>query len=250
MSLAGRAVLVTRRGQDELMALLAAAGATPLVFPCLEIAPPDDLAALDRAAAEAPRADLLAFVSERALALFLEAAARTGAELRAVPAAAVGRKTAEALRSKGFSSILCPEEFRAEALLRLIEDRFAGRLRGLRVVVPRAPEGRPELVLGLEALGAAVVAPETYRLVIPPPASEEEIALASRADVATFLSGRAIQGFLERVGPERGRAILNGMTVAVIGPVAAERALELGVRVDVTPPEATAEALVLALSKA
>lgn len=40
------------------------------------------------------------------------------------------------------------------------------------------------------------------------------------------------------------------MTVAVIGPVARARAEELGVRVDVVPPEATAEALVVALSKA
>ena len=250
MSLAGRAVLVTRRGQDEFVALLAAAGAIPLVFPCLEIAPPADRAALDRAAAEAQQADLLAFVSERALELFLEAAARAGVELRSIPAAAVGRKTAEALTSRGFSSVLCPEEYRAEALLSLIEERFAGRLRGLRVFVPRAPEGRPELVLGLEARGAIVVAPETYRLVIPPAASEEEIALAARAEIATFLSGRAVQGFLERVGAERGRAILKGLTVAVIGPVARARAEELGVRVDVMSSEATAEALVLALSKA
>ncbi len=250
MSLAGRAVLVTRRGQDELVALLSAAQATPLIFPCLEIAPPADRSGLDRVAAGAQQADLLAFVSERALELFLEAAARAEVDLRAIPAAAVGRKTAEALKSRGFSSILCPEQFRAEALLSLIEARFAGRLRGLRVIVPRAPEGRPELVVGLEALGAVVEAPETYRLVIPGAASEAEIAEVARAEIATFLSGRAIQGFLERVGPERGRAILEGMTVAVIGPVARARAEELGVRVDVVPPEATAEALVVALSKA
>ena len=78
MSLAGRAVLVTRRGQDELVALLSAAQATPLIFPCLEIGPPADRSALDRVAAGAPQADLLAFVSERALELFLEAS-RMGA---------------------------------------------------------------------------------------------------------------------------------------------------------------------------
>ncbi|MFO0724857.1 MAG: uroporphyrinogen-III synthase [Myxococcota bacterium] len=248
MNLAGRRVLVTRQGQDELIERLQNAGAIPLELPCLEIGPPADPQALEAAARRALDADLLVFVSERAAERFLRAAASVSAVLTDKPAAAVGAKTAAYLARAGFREVITPQVFRGEALLRALEARLGGRMAGLRVVVPRAPEGRTELIDGLKAAGAAVDAPEAYRLLIPGPASEAERQLAEAAEIVTFLSGRAIDGFLERLGEASGRALLLARRVAVIGPVAADRARALGVRVDVQPSEATVQALVDALA--
>ena len=120
-------------------------------------------------------------------------------------------------------------------------------LRGRAFAFPRAAEGREALVGLLEAEGATVEAVVSYRLRLGDLASAEALEAVASADVLTFLSGRTLEGFLARTGP-RGRGFLERAVVAVIGPVAKARAAELGVRVDVVPEKASAEALLDALA--
>ena len=85
-----------------------------------------------------------------------------------------------------------------------------------------------------------------YRIVPAPQASEEKIALLQDADVFTFMSGETLACFFDVV--PGGRALLDRKKVAVIGPIAKERAEALNVRVDLMPAEPTAEALVAVLT--
>lgn len=247
MSLAGRRVLVTRAPAQapELVEALRARGAEVLVLPTLSIGAPEDPGPLERAARDGAY-DLVVFSSQNVVERFF---AVQGATLGRARAAAVGRKTAAALGRAwpglDVDTIIVPPVHDAATLLQTLDATAPPR--GQRVLVPRAPEGREVLVQGLEARGAVVDAPVAYRLVSPAPAGPEAVAEAERAEVLTFLSGRALENLLVVLPEARARALLARACVAVIGPVAAEAAARLAVRVDVVPPEATVDALVSAL---
>lgn len=262
MSLAGRRVLVTRAPAQapELAEALRARGAEVLVLPTLALAPPEDPEPLARAACDGAY-DLVVFSSHNVVERFF---AVPGATLGRARAAAVGRKSAGALSrawaqarpagevegavepsSAPDAAVIVPPVHDAASLLVTLDATLS--LVGRRVLVPRAPEGRELLIDGLRARGAVVDAPTAYRLVCPPPAAPEVVADVERAEVLTFLSGRALENFLHVLPEARARALLGRACVAVIGPVAAEAAERLAVRVDVVPAEATVEALVAAL---
>jgi len=86
-----------------------------------------------------------------------------------------------------------------------------------------------------------------YRVVTAGPPDPSTLARAATADAVTFMSGRTIEAFLALV-PDA-RDLLERIVVAVVGPVASRDAQRLGVRVDVMPAEATAEAMIAALAE-
>jgi uroporphyrinogen III methyltransferase / synthase len=123
---------------------------------------------------------------------------------------------------------------------------------GRRVVVTRARAQAGELSRELEALGAEVY--EFPTIEIKPPEDfgplDEAIWDLDSFDWVVFTSVNGIEAFAERLG-YRGldlRAVPRRAKVAAIGPATAKKVREVGLRVDVTPGEYKAEALVEALS--
>lgn len=246
-----RQVVLHTRAEDPadgFPARLRAAGAEPRALPCIELQPSPEPEALRAAALGLGPQDVLAAGSIAALAA-------VGAELEAAGRVFTGRigcvgvKTAEALQSRPSlrarlsGPIVYPQVARAEALAeRLIADPPAGE-----VLYSRAPEGRTVLIDQLRAAGVPVRAVLSYAIGCCPPQADDDARLEG-VDVAVFLSGRTLECFVRRFGPDRARAWLAARRVAVIGPVALERAAQLGVRVDVCPSHATQEALIAALS--
>lgn len=248
--LAGRRVLVTRpRTQaGDLVSLLEAAGATVIVAPTIRIVPPADPEPLRRAAAEAATFDWIVFASANAVDAFLDALAATEAgELRSV--AAVGVRTADQLRVRGVDVTVVPEAFTADALVSALTSR--GSLRGARVLLPRSEIGRTVIADGLRAAGAAVTEVIAYRTLADVAADAPDVKglLAARQlDAVTFTSGSAVQNFVQIHG-HGSVALLQESVIAVIGPVTAEVARELGVTVHVQPATYTTAAMVEALGK-
>lgn len=161
---------------------------------------------------------------------------------------AVGAKTAakiEAFRRGHFELREVATTRRAEGIVECLVDALGrdGRLDGRRFLWPRPPEGRPVLADLLTARGASVDAVYSYRLRCPAAPSEAQPMPA----VLTFMSGRTLACFIEMWGP-RARLMLASAVVAVVGPVAAEQARALDVRVDVVPEVASSEALVGAVA--
>lgn len=251
-------MVITRAVQQAgpLAALLRAEGAEPIFLPVIETRPPPDPAALEAAAAGIAAYDLVALGSINA-AESLVAALEAADQVCTAPVACVGRKTAEAIDADPMLAArltgprIVPETYRAEALVVAIEAAFAsqGGVGGRRVLFPRAPEGRLVLAESLSAKGATVEALVAYRIVGARSPDPEALAAATAADAVTFLSGRTLSCWLKVVPAPHAQGILQRARVAVIGPVAAAEAERLGVRVDVVPPEATAEALVAALAR-
>jgi uroporphyrinogen III methyltransferase/synthase len=121
---------------------------------------------------------------------------------------------------------------------------------GKRVLVTRTREQAGDLVDRLEALGAEAIESPTIR-VLPPEdygPLDEACANISSFTWIVFTSANGVDGFMERVQAIGGDLRdLKGVRICTIGPATADRLLQRGIKVDLTPPEYRAEGVVQAL---
>ena len=154
--LAGLRVLLTRPesdGADDWFAGLAAAGASPLLYPTVAIVPPESWQPLDEALAKLSEYEWLIFTSQTAVSFVSSRLpdARFPDPMR-TRIAAVGPKTAQAVVERGGRVALVPEDNRQEGLARAM----AGLPSGTRVLFPFASGGRTHLAEKLRGQGCAV----------------------------------------------------------------------------------------------
>jgi uroporphyrinogen III methyltransferase/synthase len=230
--LAGKRVLVTRAAEDqeELAALLRARGAQPIALPCIEFAEPIEAAPLDealRAIRSGSPPDFLVLASPQAADRFLSRVDPT--DLRAVRIAAAGSGTVRRIEERGLQAVAPAHGAGAEALVGLL----GPQVRGKRVLLPRAENGNPALVEGLERAGARVAAVTLYRTVPAKRAAPEGAALlsAGRIDAIAFASGSAAHGFAALFG-DQAAALASGAQVVCMGKTCAADARKAGLRVD------------------
>ena len=248
--LAGRRIVVTRaRAQaDELAGALAALGAEVIAAPVIRIEPLPDLTPLRAALADLSRYSWIVFTSRNTVDVVcdrLPGWGFTAAALAARPVAAIGPATAAALSERGIIAALVPPKFVAESVVEALAAR--GSLRGARVLLPRAEQARDALPDGLRALGATVDVIPVYRTVAESGNGADLAAqlAAGRVDAVTFTSSSTVQHFVELVG--RDVAAQSRYAAAVIGPVTAATARELGLPVAIEAVEYTAPGLVQAM---
>jgi uroporphyrinogen III methyltransferase/synthase len=264
----GKRVLITRtrRQASNLARLLSEQGAIPVELPAIEIEPVEDNGALDAAIGRLRDGAYAwcGFTSANAVELFFERLHETGADARAFAGAqvfAIGPATAEALREHGIDADVVPQEYVAEAIVEALTPGPGGQAPSLtgggvrpgdRVLLPRAESARPELVTGLEALGAAVDEIPVYRAAVPSDPDPETLAAVreGRIDIVTFTSSSTVRNLLSLLG-EDARALTGNPRplIACIGPITAKTARESGLTVDVVAEEYTVEGLVEALVK-
>lgn len=248
----GRRVAVTRGagGEDALAGRLEALGAEVLAFPAIAIGPPAaaELAALDAALRDLARFAWAAFASVNAVERTVERLDALGlgrAALADLRLACVGPATAARLAELVRQPDLMPSEHTGAALAASLARHVAGRA----VLVPRAAEGRPELVDGLLAAGAEVVAPVAYRTVAAPPevlAPLGDLLAAGRIDAVAFASPSAVRSVVGALGARA--ALLGRVLLGAIGPTTAAALAEAGLPAGVVPAAHTAEGLAEALA--
>jgi uroporphyrinogen III methyltransferase/synthase len=121
---------------------------------------------------------------------------------------------------------------------------------GKRVLVTRTREQAGDLVERLEALGAEAVEAPTIRLMPPEDYGplDEACAAASTFDWIVFTSANAVAVFMSRLqaGPGDLRD-LKGVRLCAVGPATADRLLQRGIKVDLTPDDHRAEGVIEAL---
>jgi uroporphyrinogen III methyltransferase / synthase len=246
--LSGKRVLVTRpRAQAAaLIEKLAGLGAVPVVFPTIEIAPPEDPELLNRAIAEVDRYAWVIFTSVNGVSAFwqaLSAAGKDGSGLHDTRVAAIGPATAQSLRERGVTPDFIPGEYIAEAILPGLGD-----VAGQRILLPRADIARKALVDALAAQGAFPEEIAVYRTIPAQPDAQAIRALEQGVDIATFTSASTVRSFFALLG-ERAASLLSGAVIACIGPITADEARARGLAVAVTAAEYTVDGLVEALLK-
>jgi uroporphyrinogen III methyltransferase/synthase len=146
---------------------------------------------------------------------------------------------------------LVPAEFRAETLVHALTAR--GSLRGARILFPRGDIAREVVSEELRRAGAEVAEVIAYRTLIDDAQREGEpdiygMLLERKIDVVTFTSGSAVRNFAKVYGEEQAADLLRNTEVAVIGPVTAQAAQQLGIRVSIQPGTYSIPALVDAIA--
>ncbi|MGF1568631.1 MAG: uroporphyrinogen-III C-methyltransferase [Nodosilinea sp.] len=249
-----KTILITRAaGQSSQFAeLLTAQGATVVELPALEIRPPSSWAALDAAIASLPSFQWLLLTSANAVDFSLDRLLETGQDLRALAPlkiAAVGTKTAAALKQRGLHPDFVPTDFVAEALVSQFPEAVAGQ----RLLFPRVESGgRDVLVQAFTAAGATVVEVPAYESgcpLAPDPAALAALQ-ARRVDVITFASSKTVvhtSQLLAQGAGSQWRRLLEGVAVASIGPKTSDTCREYLGRVDIEPTDYTLDALTQAI---
>ncbi len=253
----GRRVLVTRAREQApgLSDLLAREGAEPIPIPTIEIVPPEDYGPLDAAIARLGAYDWVIFTSGNGVSSFSSRLRALGKDARAFGRAkicAVGPATGAALERVGLRADFVPVEYLTGAI-----PEGLGILEGRRVLLPRADIASNQLAEDLRAGGAQVDEVVAYRTRPAKAPAVDLLALFrdGEVDAVALASPSAVKSLVisltskEPEGPSAAEHLARTI-VACIGPVTAQTARELGIRVDVIASEHTMEGLVQALSQA
>jgi uroporphyrinogen III methyltransferase/synthase len=243
----GKRVLVTRaRSQaSELSDRIHELGGEAYEFPLIKMVPPKNIEALDEALRNLNTFDWVMFTSANGVAFFFKRLRELGIDIRTMTGklAAVGPKTADALKEHGLTVRVLPGEFTAEGLLESVKGELQP---GEKVLLPRADIARKSLPRELNAMGLQVTEVDTYDTVMDAQNAEEAAQLLEekRIHVVTFTSSSTVKNFVEALAGRDLSRLLEGVMVACIGPITAETAKQLGIRVDVVARESTIQGLI------
>ena len=270
MPLQGKRILITRtRNQASVFSeRLRALGAIPIEFPTIRIVPPTDWTQLDASLNRLYTSsyDWLIFTSVNGVKICCERLRSLGYNpqdiqaIQRVRIAAIGPATAKALERYGLTSDLVPDEYRAEGVTQaLLEDAelHGVSLKGQRILLARAAEARKILVTQLQQAGALVDEVPAY--FTHQATSDDEqgrevwrLLQQRQLDMLTFTSSSTVRNFvvwLESIEhkEEPGNIRFHLPTIACIGPITAQTARELGLRVDIEAKTFTIDGLVEAI---
>ena len=190
------------------------------------------------------------FTSVNAVKAVWDKIAQLGLDARdfaGVHLAAVGQKTADAIRAKGMVPELQPKPNaqNAEGLVSVFPNYVEDIDAVGRVLLPRADIAGDALVTDLEDLGWEVDDVVAYRTVraAPPSAEVRDMIKTGGFDAVAFTSGSTVRNLVGIAGKPHQRTI-----IACIGPSTKAAAEEMGLRVDVVPEVADVPSLIDALA--
>lgn len=248
----GKRVLMTRAKEQagELAGLLSAYGAEPIEAPTIRIVPPADWAPVDQAISDIGTYNQVIFTSVNGVIRFMTRLSENGLDARCLAGrqvCCIGPRTAQELEKFGVKADVVPADYQAEGVIEVL-----GRqpVNGRRILIPRAEVAREMLPDELRARGAHVDVVPVYRTVIPREDGEEWRRLLADGHVhlVTFTSSSTVRHFVAMVGgADRARLLLRTVLVAVIGPITAKTAEEMGLTVSIMPGENTIPAMVEAM---
>lgn len=249
----GRRIVVTRSREQasELSNRLRQLGAQPLEVPTIHIEEPDDWEPVDQAIRKLGEYDWVVFTSPNGVRYLIGRVRERGGDIRdlkGIRVAAIGPATAQAVEKLGVSVDVVPREYRAESLA---EAFGPDAVKGKRFLLPRAQVAREILPQRLRDWGAQVDVVSVYRTVIPDSekAHLRKLLSEKRVDAITFTSSSTVNNFVALLEEECVSDLLDGVTVACIGPITGRTAEEKGIEPHILPREYTIPALVDALVK-
>lgn len=236
-------ILVTRpRSQaDSFLDGLRVAGFEPVCFPVIEIRPIEQNPELDEALHRIQQYDWVVFTSVNGVDVVFS---RLPAQATLPRVAAIGPKTAAAVRRRGVEPEFVPQEYVAESIMPGLGD-----VRGKQVLLPRAEIARKALPEAIRAAGGRAHEIAVYQTLPaqPDPAGLE--ALKVGVDWITFTSPSTVENFVElvrRQGLEPFQ-LAGRPRFACIGPITERAAREAGFEVALVADNYTTEGLTRAL---
>ena len=244
----GKRVLVTRsRSQASVLSrLLAQEGAEAVELPAISIDSTPDLKALDKALNHLSDYDWVVFTSSNGVEAFFSRLFQLGKDVRAlarIRICAIGEATSASLKTYGIVADLIPEDFSSQGILNSFR-RI--KIDDASFLLPRADLAGQELATELVKMGARVKQVVTYKTVPAKQGSiDAESIFRDGIDIITFTSSSTVKGLVNLL--DGNKKMLDGSSIACIGPVTAETAEKAGLKVDVVAKEHTIPGLVKAL---
>ena len=245
----GKRIIVTRAREQasSFLKKMISLGAECIQFPTIQVIPPENWEALDKAIENLSIYEWILFTSPNGVKFFLERLHFHGKdvrELKGIKIGAIGPKTAEKWQRFGIVPDLIPKEYRAEAI---VEEFKEMGIHPGKVLIPRAAKAREVLPEGLKKMGFKVNVVAAYQTVKPEQdtAMVAEMLRENKIDMVTFTSSSTVTNFLGMID-RHDRSLRNslaGVTVACIGPVTAKTAEENGLDVALIPGEYTIDSL-------
>lgn len=243
-------VLITRpRDQaGDFAGMLKAAGFDPVFFPVIEIEPNEEAnAELEQALRDIRRYAWVVFTSVNAVEIVYERfSALLQSELPGVKVAAIGPKTAAALKVRGLKPDFVPGEYVAEAILPGLGD-----LRAKMVLLPRAEIARQALPQAISDAGGIPHEIAVYKTIPAEVDTEGLAALKAGVDVITLTSPSTVHNFTS-ITKDNGLDHLHlpgDPLFACIGPITEQAARGAGLDNLIVAAEYTTEGLVKAIRK-
>jgi uroporphyrinogen-III synthase len=254
-------VLITRpRSQaDEFADKLRSAGIEPIYFPVIEIQPIENNLALERALEKPGCYEWIVFTSVNAVDVVFSPSSPAllpkekgvsspfgRGQGEGVRVAAIGPKTADALRKHNIEPDFIPDEYIGEAIMPGLGD-----VKDKWILLPRAEIARKELPEAIVKAGGFVHEINVYRTLSAEVDMDGLQALKSGVDVVTFTSPSTVQNFVA-IARRNNLAPLNlpnNPLIACIGPVTEQAAKEAGFQNIVTAKDYTTEGLIEAIVK-
>lgn len=246
----GQRVLVTRSREQAsaLSEAIRTLGGEPVEFPTIRVTDPEDYAPLDEAIQKIETYHWVIFTSVNGVDYFFRRMKHHGRDVRAIKGklCAIGPKTMEALESFGLLVDYVPGEYRAEEIIAGLQDKL---LPGQQVLLPRADIARKVLPESLISLGAQVEEVVAYQTVEGQgDATMMRDMLQKKAiQMITFTSSSTVRNFVRLLGEDALPDLLEGVTLACIGPITADTAKELHLPVHVVASQYTIDGLVEAI---
>ena len=204
-------------------------GARVLRIPTVEVGSPQEPGPLEEAVKRLASYDWVVFTSPRAVEALASRSVRMPEGVRI---AAVGRSTGERVLSAGWRASVVGSGDGAESLADELVAQGVGE--GTEVLFPASSRARPELERVLGDAGAVVHRVTAYetrpRSFVPAKVPE-----LRGADVVTFTSPSAVEGWLSAVGADPARFLPPTVRYVVIGDTTGEAASEAGLRPVVAP---------------
>lgn len=253
--LAGKTILVTRAAEQssKFTVLLQQQGAEVVEMPALEIVPPSDWTALDRAIANLKQFQWLILTSANGVEYFFSRLTSLGYDARAlggIKITVVGRKTAAVLQTKQLKPDFIPPDYVADSLVANFPEDLAGQ----KLLFPRVETGGREiLVRELRDRGADIIEVAAYQSRCP--AQIDPLAWQAlqqkQIDIITFASSKTVKNFYHLLQQQSEitaiDSLLSGVCLASIGPQTSKTCRAVLGRVDLEAREYTLEGLTAAI---
>jgi len=245
--LKNKTIVLTRTidQSKESAAIFSELGADVIIFPTLEIVPPNNWDKFDEVILSSQKIDFVIFTSAHAVTMFIKRCNELNKQVDfdKIKVVAVGNKTKSVCEENNIRVDIVPKKFSGEGVL---EELSKYNLQYKFILIPRSAIGREDLPKGLEELGAKIVTVPVYNVSLPSIESVQqniEQLNSTKPDVFIFTSPSTFENFLLIMNINNPVSFFKNYDVAAIGPTTKSEIENNKVKVSIMPEEFTIRGL-------
>lgn len=245
--LKNKTIVLTRTVEQskESSAIFSELGANVIIFPTLEIVPPNNWDAFDELILSNKKIDFIVFTSAHAVTMFIKRCNEINKQIdfRIIKVVAVGTKTKSVCEENNIKVDIVPKKFSGDGV---VEELSKHDLKNKIVFIPRSAIGRDDLPKGLEEQGAKIISVPVYNVSLPSKESLQnniEKLNSVKPDVFIFTSPSTFENFLIIMNISNPVSFFKNYDVAAIGPTTKAAIEKNKIKVSIMPDEYTIKGL-------